>query len=57
MWTDGRYFLQAEKEMDSNWILMKESVPPTPTVSEWLNKILPTGGKVGVDPYLVTAGN
>ena len=23
LWTDGRYFLQAEKEMDCNWDLMK----------------------------------
>lgn len=23
MWTDGRYFIQAAKEMDSNWKLMK----------------------------------
>lgn len=24
LWTDGRYFLQASKEMDSSWTLMKE---------------------------------
>lgn len=23
MWTDGRYFLQASQQMDSNWTLMK----------------------------------
>lgn len=23
MWTDGRYFLQAANQMDSNWTLMK----------------------------------
>lgn len=23
LWTDGRYFLQAEKQLDSNWTLMK----------------------------------
>ena len=23
LWTDGRYFLQAEDELDCNWILMK----------------------------------
>ena len=23
MWTDGRYFLQAEMQMDDNWTLMK----------------------------------
>ena len=26
LWTDGRYFNQAEKQLDSNWILMKEGV-------------------------------
>lgn len=24
LWTDGRYYLQAEKQLDSNWILMKD---------------------------------
>uniref|UniRef100_A0A224Z866 Xaa-pro aminopeptidase n=1 Tax=Rhipicephalus zambeziensis TaxID=60191 RepID=A0A224Z866_9ACAR len=24
LWTDGRYFLQAEQQLDSNWILMKD---------------------------------
>jgi Xaa-Pro aminopeptidase len=23
LWTDGRYFLQADMELDCNWILMK----------------------------------
>lgn len=23
MWTDGRYFLQANQQMDNNWTLMK----------------------------------
>ena len=26
LWTDGRYFLQAQLEMDSNWILMKDGM-------------------------------
>ena len=24
LWTDGRYFLQGEAELDCNWILMKQ---------------------------------
>lgn len=24
LWTDGRYFLQASKQLDSNWVLMKQ---------------------------------
>ena len=26
LWTDGRYYLQAEKELDSNWTLMKDGM-------------------------------
>lgn len=31
MWTDGRYFIQAAEEMDSNWTLMKDGVLTTPS--------------------------
>lgn len=26
LWTDGRYFLQAEKELDENWTLMRDGM-------------------------------
>ncbi|XP_048237381.1 xaa-Pro aminopeptidase 1-like [Haliotis rufescens] len=52
LWTDGRYFLQAEKQLDSNWTLMKTGLKDTPTQAEWLVKELPTEGRVGVDPFL-----
>ncbi|XP_065071332.1 xaa-Pro aminopeptidase 1-like isoform X2 [Rhopilema esculentum] len=54
MWTDGRYYLQAEKELDANWTLMKDGLPETPTQEDWLSKELPVGAKVGVDPYLIS---
>ncbi|XP_023236051.1 xaa-Pro aminopeptidase 1-like isoform X1 [Centruroides sculpturatus] len=54
LWTDGRYFLQAEKELDSNWLLMKDGITGTPTQGEWLAKVLPCGGRVGVDPSLIS---
>ncbi|XP_067012527.2 xaa-Pro aminopeptidase ApepP isoform X2 [Anabrus simplex] len=54
LWTDGRYFLQATKEMDENWTLMKEGVPTTPTQEAWLSKTLPSGSRVGVDPALIS---
>lgn len=53
LWTDGRYFLQAGKELDSNWRLMKDGVPGTQTQSEWLCKVLPPNSRVGVDPFLL----
>ncbi|XP_071090079.1 xaa-Pro aminopeptidase 1-like [Haliotis cracherodii] len=52
LWTDGRYFLQAEKQLDNNWTLMKTGSKDTPTQAEWLVKELPTEGRVGVDPFL-----
>lgn len=54
LWTDGRYYLQAEKELDSNWTLMKDGLPATPSQGEWLSKTLPVGGRVGVDPFLMS---
>lgn len=54
MWTDGRYYLQGEKEMDANWTLMKDGLPDTPSQEDWLSKELPVGAKIGVDPYLIS---
>ncbi|XP_068708734.1 xaa-Pro aminopeptidase 1-like [Montipora foliosa] len=56
LWTDGRYYLQAENQLDSNWILMKDGLPDTPSQEEWLIQELPTGSKVGVDPWVITHG-
>lgn len=50
VWTDGRYFLQADQQMDCNWIMMKQSTPGYPTGEEWLASILPVGSRVGAYP-------
>ncbi len=55
MWTDGRYFLQAEEEMDENWTLMRDGLRETPSRGEWLAANLESGQAVGVDPFLVPA--
>ncbi|XP_033098855.1 xaa-Pro aminopeptidase 1-like [Anneissia japonica] len=55
MWTDGRYFLQAQSQMDSNWKLMKQGLVETLSQEEWLLKVLPEGSRVGVDPFLFPA--
>ncbi|XP_021859471.1 aminopeptidase P2 [Spinacia oleracea] len=52
LWTDGRYFLQAEKQLSSDWILMRAGNMGVPTLSEWLNDVLPPGSRVGIDPFL-----
>lgn len=55
LWTDGRYHLQASKQLDfTNWLLMKDGLPDTPTQSEWLKQVLETGDRVGVDPLLLS---
>lgn len=54
LWTDGRYFLQAEKQLSSSWILMRAGNLGVPTASEWLNDVLAPGGRVGIDPGAVS---
>lgn len=55
LWTDGRYHLQASKELDlANWTLMKDGLPDTPTQGDWLKDVLSEGSKVGVDPFLLS---
>jgi len=57
MWTDGRYFLQAEQQMEDCWTLMKAGQNDTPTESAWLisefRTLPPPGGVVGADPTLM----
>jgi len=57
MWTDGRYFLQADMQMDDNWTLMKMGEAGTPTRGEWLSQELSSNEKVGVDPHLISMGD
>ncbi|KAK6985390.1 Xaa-Pro aminopeptidase 1 [Biomphalaria glabrata] len=55
LWTDGRYFLEADETLDCNWSLMKSGIPGTPTVAEWLNSEMQgEGNYVGVDKTLIT---
>lgn len=55
LWTDGRYHLQASKQLDlNNWILMKDGLPDTPSQGDWLKDVLSAGNKVGVDPFLIS---
>jgi Xaa-Pro aminopeptidase len=55
VWTDGRYFLQASKQLDSeHWQLMKAGLPETPSKEAWLGRVLESGDRVGVDPSLIS---
>ena len=33
--TDGRYFNQAEKQLDDNWELLKQGLQDVPTWQDW----------------------
>ncbi len=53
LWTDGRYYLQAEKELSGSGIkLFKASEKETPKIYEYLTKELKKGSVVGVDGSL-----
>jgi len=37
LWTDSRYFTQAEEELDcANWLLMRQGNPGVPSIINWL---------------------
>lgn len=50
LWTDSRYFLQANEQLQGTGIdLYKEKLPETPTISEFLQARLSKGDIVGID--------
>jgi len=50
LWTDARYFLQAERQLAGTGItLYKIGEPGVPTMSEFLERVLPTNGTLGFD--------
>ncbi|KAI0062687.1 Creatinase/aminopeptidase [Artomyces pyxidatus] len=56
LFTDGRYFLQAEQQLDQNWTLMRQGMTNVPTWQEFTKK-LPKTDRVGIDPELITASD
>ena len=54
LWTDGRYFLQAEKQLSPDWTLMRMGTDGCPDIPDWLAANVPVGGRVGIDPFLLT---
>jgi Xaa-Pro aminopeptidase len=55
--TDGRYFNQAAKQLDSNWLLLKQGLEDVPTWQEWTTEQATSGKTVGVDPTVITASD
>ncbi len=55
LWTDGRYFIQAEKELKgSGFTLFKTGEKNVPTYIEWLFQELKDGAKIGFDGRVIS---
>ncbi len=55
LWTDSRYYLQAEKELAGTTVqLMRESDLDTPSIPEWIKTHLPEKDLVGINPEMFT---
>ncbi|KAG4987887.1 hypothetical protein JHK85_030870 [Glycine max] len=52
LWTDGRYFLQAEQELSAQWKLMR--IGEDPAVDIWMADNLPKEASIGVDPWCIS---
>lgn len=56
LWTDGRYFIQAERELDGTGVtLFKQGEEGVPTIKEFLNKEMSEGQTLGFDGRVVSA--
>ena len=50
LWTDGRYFIQAEKELNGSGIkLMKMNIPGYPSLLEWIKNNVKEGKTLAFD--------
>ncbi|XP_022540025.2 xaa-Pro aminopeptidase 2 [Astyanax mexicanus] len=50
LWTDSRYWVQAERQMDCSWALERD-VSIT-SITNWLIREVNEGDQVGIDPFL-----
>lgn len=55
LWTDGRYFIQAEKELAGSEIeLMRQGIKGTMPLMQWVRRELPEGGCLGFNGRCVS---
>lgn len=58
LWTDGRYFIQAARQLAGSGIeLMRMAQPGVPTVEAWLAETLPQGGVLALDGMYASASS
>ena len=57
LWTDSRYFIQADQQLKgSGYELVKLRIPHTPEYIEWLAGNVRKGGTVGIDGRVLSIG-
>ena len=55
VWTDSRYFLQAEEQLTGTGLsLFKDRLPDTPSIATWLGSVLNPGDVVGIDGWVMS---
>ena len=58
LWTDGRYFTQAAKQLEGSGVeLMRMAEPGVPTINEYLKSTLVEGNCLGFDGRVVAMGD
>jgi Xaa-Pro aminopeptidase len=55
LWTDGRYFIQAEEQLPDNVTLMKSRMPNVPTLTEFLVENMEENDVLGFDASVMNA--
>jgi Xaa-Pro aminopeptidase len=56
LWADGRYYIQAEKELSGSTIsLMKMGLDGVPTLQEWVKNTLSESTVVGIDGWTLSS--
>lgn len=56
LWTDGRYFVQAAKQLEgSGFTLRRMDQEGVPTIEEYLEQMIPEGGTLGFDGRVVNS--
>ncbi|NWS44923.1 XPP2 aminopeptidase, partial [Probosciger aterrimus] len=50
LWTDSRYWTQAERQLDCNWELQRTTW--IESIGTWILDVVPVGGNISLDPFL-----
>ncbi|XP_054695237.1 xaa-Pro aminopeptidase 2 isoform X2 [Grus americana] len=50
LWTDSRYWTQAERQLDCNWELQRTTW--IKSIGLWILEAVPVGGNISLDPFL-----